>query len=311
MIPRTSVPASLSTAAAFQAGVVTRQQALSAGLTGEAVKSLLRAGRWDRLARGVYAIDGVDWEQMLWAGVLIGGPGSAVGGLAAAHIAGLVPRPEKIDIWAPGDQSYRRRLGPNPWVFHRGTRRPRGSPPHLGVEETILDLCADSDPDGISAWLALAITERRTTAARLADLLGDSPCLRNRKLIAECLEAVAGGSHSPLEVRYRRDVERCHGLPAGVRQKSVSEGTCSDVVYEEFGTITELDGRQGHRARGETRDAWRDSSHLALGLVTLRFGWADVVSRSCEVAARVAQVLRTRGWSGELRSCPECPGRDM
>lgn len=309
MRPRVTVPRSLMTLAGFQDGVVTRRQALNAGLLGDAVKGLVRTGRWTPVSRGMYAVEGtggVGWEQMLWAGVLIGGPGSAVGGRAAAHLAGLAPRPEKIDIWAPRDQAYRQSPACDPWIFHRGRRTSRGSPPHLSVEETLLDLCADSDADGIGSWLARGITERRTTGDRLMNTLRGSPCLPNRRLIAECLSMVATGSNSPLEIRYRRDVEHAHGLPSGIRQRSVSDGTSSDVVYEEYTTIAELDGQQGHRGSGETRDAWRDSKHLVLGFVTLRFGWADVAGRPCQVAARVAEVLRTRGWTGEPMPCRRC-----
>lgn len=306
MKPRTVVPAELIGIARFQSGVVSRQQALEAGLTHVGVRGLVGTGRWKPIARGIYSMGEVRWEQLLWAGILIGGPGSTVGGLAAAHQLGIAPQPEVIDIWAPRAASYRRRAAPSPWDFHRGTRASRGNPPHLSVEETVLDLCSTCGPDGITAWIGKAVGGWLTTPDRILAALERTPNLRNRKLIGECLGVVAGGSNSALEARYRRDVEQAHGLPIGTRQKSVSSGTASDVVYQEYGTIAELDGKLGHRGDGEVRDAWRDSKHLLLGFVTLRFGWADVTGRPCEVAARVSDVLRMRGWDGVPQLCPDC-----
>jgi very-short-patch-repair endonuclease len=106
-----------------------------------------------------------------------------------------------------------------------------------------------------------------------------------------------------LELRYLRDVERPHRLPAGRRQRGVA-GTWQDVWYEEFTTVVELDGRLGHaEAQGGWRDMARDNAAAVRSEVTLRYGWADVTTRPCEVAAQVAEVLRNRGWPRTPRKC--------
>jgi very-short-patch-repair endonuclease len=111
----------------------------------------------------------------------------------------------------------------------------------------------------------------------------------------------------PLEHAYLRDVERAHGLPAASRQVSVSRGTRSDAVYEEFGVVVELDGRVGHSgAEAVFRDLRRDNAHAELNMTTLRYGSADVRGRPCDVAAQVAAVLRRRGWTGTYAGCPRC-----
>jgi hypothetical protein len=52
---------------------------------------------------------------------------------------------------------------------------------------------------------------------------------------------------------------------------------------------------------------YRDNAAAALGLVTLRYSWADVTLRPCWVAEQVGQVLASRGWPGPLRRCgPAC-----
>lgn len=308
MRPRTRVPQPLRRLAGSQSGVLSRKQAIGGGLSSESVTCLVRRREWIPVARGIYSTRPVGWEQLAWAGLLIAGPGSTLGGWAAAHLIGLAPPPRVIDVWAPSFTNRRVRRAPNPWDFHRGTRAQIGNPPHSSAEETLLDLCSAATPDGISALLGKALSDHKTTPDRLLAALDRAPRLRNRGAVAECLTVVSTGAQSALEARYLKDVERPHGLPAGTRQRSVSDHTVSDVVYEKYRTIAELDGMLGHRGEGEIRDARRDVDHVLLGMVTLRFGWSDVFGRPCEVAAQVAAVLKTFGWQGEPQRCPSCEG---
>jgi very-short-patch-repair endonuclease len=76
------------------------------------------------------------------------------------------------------------------------------------------------------------------------------------------------------------------------------------VLYEAFATIAELDGVI--HARQRFRDNRRDNAALLDGDVTLRYGWADVTERPCQVAFEVAAVLRARGWTGFPARCSSC-----
>ncbi|NHB84116.1 DUF559 domain-containing protein [Tessaracoccus sp. HDW20] len=87
---------------------------------------------------------------------------------------------------------------------------------------------------------------------------------------------------STLESHFLHQVLRSHQLPEGVRQISLSKGTRSDVVLEEYRVVVELDGRRGHEGEAKWRDAYRDNRHLLSGYVTLRFGWHDVVLTPAE-----------------------------
>ncbi len=69
----------------------------------------------------------------------------------------------------------------------------------------------------------------------------------------------------------------------------------------------ELDGVVAHPPGERWRDFRRDNAGVVDGIVTLRYGWADVTGRPCEVAGQVAAVLRGRGWAGSVRPCgPSC-----
>ena len=66
------------------------------------------------------------------------------------------------------------------------------------------------------------------------------------------------------------------------------------------------DGTAAHPADEQWRDKRRDNANLVGGIVTLRFGFADLGDRRCQTAADVAAVLRLRGWTGVANRPPSC-----
>lgn len=119
------------------------------------------------------------------------------------------------------------------------------------------------------------------------------------------LTEVEAGAESELELRYLHDVERPHGLPCGVRQRRSRSGKeVRDVLYEDYGTIVELDGAV-HALR-RLRDMHRDNGALMAGLVSLRYGWPDVTGSPCQVAWQIAALLVARGWGGLPTRCAQC-----
>ncbi len=82
----------------------------------------------------------------------------------------------------------------------------------------------------------------------------------------------------------------------------------TSVLIDEFRLHVENDGRLGHdRAQEIWRDMRRDNRSELLGYRHLRYGWADLVDRGCQVALEQAEVLRQQGWRGRFRRCPHCP----
>jgi very-short-patch-repair endonuclease len=123
----------------------------------------------------------------------------------------------------------------------------------------------------------------------------------------------ADGVHSLLEYRYVRDVEQAHGLPTAERQARLIRGVrfprsqYLDNLYEPFGVAVELDGSAAHPVEDRWADIHRDNFCAGLGILTLRFSWADVTRRACAVAGGFCDVLRRRGWAGQpLRCGPDC-----
>lgn len=298
-----------------QGGVVTRAQALGAGLTRDAVKARLRSGRWRRLFPGVYITFTGDPTPATrrWAAVLGAGDGAVLSHRSAAEEVGLAdPGSDAIHVTIPA----RRRLTPPPGVVvhrcaHLAERRhPTRRPPQTRVEDTVLDLAIESPTqDEAMAWIAAACSGRLTTPDRVARALRSRERVAGRRSLAALLDDAAAGCRSVLEWRYLRDVERAHGLPVAVRQSARPRrgGTFyDDVNYADHGVRVELDGRAAHPAQARWRDFRRDNAAVAAGDAVLRYGAADVWERPCEVAAQVAGVLRGRGWAGGEHACVSC-----
>ena len=144
---------------------------------------------------------------------------------------------------------------------------------------------------------------------QLAVALEERVGLRHRRDLRPVLEDVAAGSHSLLEIRYLRNVERLHGLPRGTRQRGVDR-EFTDVAYEGFGLVVELDGRFHLRPDRRWKDLARDNRATLRSEATLRYGWSDVQTRACEAAVQVLAVLRRttpEGSPADAMQPAQCP----
>jgi hypothetical protein len=303
----------------LQAGVITRGQALGAGLSRHALTARLDSGRWQRLQTGVYAAftGKPDREVLQWAAVLGAGPRAVLSHQSAADLHGLiaagtrqdrlvhvtVPRGQRVAALKQVRLHYSQRVD--------AARHPVLLPPLTGVEDTVLDLAsaAANVTDGIG-WILRGCASRRTTPDRIRQAMAARRRLRWRKELSVALGDARSGVQSALEYGYAYRVERPHGLPAGARQwRSIAAGQVryEDVRYQRYRLIVELDGRAAHPEGDRWRDIHRDNASAGGGCVTLRYSWSDVTQRPCAVAAEVSRVLRSRGWSGQPLACgPDC-----
>ena len=298
--------------------MVTRKQALAAGLSTGAIASKLKYVRWRQLYRGVYATftGPVSREARLWAAVLYAGKGAELSHETAAELLGLVDRPAlPIHVTVPAS----RRVRPAPGlVIHLSARArnvwfPRGVLPHTFVEDTVLDLVhAAGSFDDVCGWVTRAFGRRLTSEGPLLATMSQRKKLRWRPELEGLVRAAAHGAHSVLEFRYDRDVERAHGLPRAARQASFIKRDGGrgfrDRYYERYGRLViELDGKQYHPDESRHLDQARDNQAAAGGGSTLRYGWSDVTRATCETAAQVHHALRERGYPGPLKACsPGC-----
>lgn len=297
-----------------QGNVIARRQSESSGIEVRAMRTRLSNGRWQRLHRGVYAAFSGEpsRETALWAALLRAGPDATLSHQTAAERHGLIDEPNAlISITVPASRHPAQVKIPGV-VIHRSdsilrTMHPAMLPPCTRVEDTVLDLIqVASTFDDAYAWICRAIGRRRTTAQRIRLAMNARKKMRWRREITLALGDAEGGALSVLEYRYVHRVERLHGLPVARRQARIRQGTGSkylDNLYEPFAVCVELDGTAAHPADEQWRDKRRDNATTVGGLLTLRFGLLDLGERRCETAAAVATLLRSRGWTGSLRTC--------
>lgn len=287
-----------------QCGVLSRDQLLRLGVSDRVIHRLVRGGWLHILERGIYTRGGtLPWLGRAWAGVLLGGDDAVLGGSAAAFLHDLEKaEPSTIEVHTP-----RQRRPLTGYTFSRAVRQGVGEPPRTTFEATVLDLCADRDEDELAALLADAVSGRRTNPKRLLTEIARRSRVPNRALLCQMLGQVAAGSHSALERRYLVDVETPHGLPTATRQAGPHAAHRGDAWYEPYGVMVELDSRLYHSGGAAFRDQNRDNDHTLMGIITLRFGWADVTGIAvCHTAQVVADALTGRGWAGPPSTCRRC-----
>jgi Transcriptional regulator, AbiEi antitoxin len=312
------LPSTLRNLAERQSGVVSRSQALRAGLSDGTIRFRVSSDRWRPIHPGIYAtFTGAPGRgAQLWAAVLSAGPGAMLSHETAAELQRLTERPTgKIHVTVP----RQRHIAALPGIsLHRSGRtvealQRNSNPPRTSVEETVLDLTQTAATfDDVCGWVTRAFARDLTDEERLRAAMRQRTKLRWRADLRELIAAAASGDHSVLEYRYDRDVERAHGLPAPVRQAPFvgPDGRKGrrDRLYQKYGVVVELDGRLGHGPEDQWRDKDRDNAAALDGHQSLRYGWTHVRWHPCATALQVARVLRVHGWDGWPRPCsPGCP----
>jgi len=298
-----------------QDGVITRAQALAAGMSRTAVARAIRRREWVAVHPGVYVdhTGPLTWHQRAWAAVLRCWPAALDDHRATEDGDGPIQLVVARDrhIQQPPGVRLRRVSGfveKVQWNL---------SPPRMRIEESVIDRAVSaSDELSAVAVLADACGARRTTARRLLDALDRRPRVSRRSFLEGVLRDVESGTCSVLEHGYLDRVERPHHLPVGNRQSErVVHGgrILQDVEYREQGLTVELDGRVFHSSVAERdRDLERDLDHAAESDGrTVRLGYGQVFRHGCSTASQVARILQRLGWTGEMTRCPNCGGPDQ
>ena len=299
-----------------QDGVVSRAQALHAGLRPHDLRRLVRRRELAPLLPGVYVSHTGEpsWVQQAWGAVLAcASPRGVAGASLGAALAGASAMRAADGPGRPGADN-----GPIQVVVPRSRRvvAPRGvavtrtfllhdrvqwnlGPPRLRYDEAALDVALGSDGDLAAVGaVARAVQGRHTTAVRMQRSLASRKRAPRRDFLDAVLRDVADGTCSVLEHAYVDRVERPHGLPRADRQRRA--GTATGIVYRDAvlgERVIELDGRLWHdTAEQRDKDFERDLDAAIAGLDTVRLTWGQVVGRPCSTAAKLSLLLERDGW---------------
>ena len=160
--------------AGAQFGILTRAQCLGLGMTPDAIRWLLRSGRWRRVHHGVYAehVGTLEWHARVSAALLSCGDGAVASHRTAARLHGLLDHdPHDIEVLIPAN---RRIIRPGPIAVPTlmAAPRPFAAPTRIAVstcvevasrtassswpsrttvEHTVLDMAERGDADNAIA----------------------------------------------------------------------------------------------------------------------------------------------------------------
>lgn len=300
-----------------QGQIVSRAQLLAAGWPEHGIRRPLRNRRWRAVHPGVYITHTgpIGYGERLLAALLYAGPEAAWSHYTAAEQLGLVKPDANRPVYVTIPE--RRRVRPRPGIVvhrdqHWADRLASVAPPRRTPADAVLDIVGISPSlDHAAAVIAEACQSGRVAPADILSSLTGRPRLRHRGKLRPIIADVVAGSHSLLEIRYLRDVERRHGLPRGQRQRAVDH-EFTDVFYPGFGLVVELDGRLHLVPRQRWRDLDRDNRATLRAEATLRYGWFDITNRACEAAVQVLQVLRrTNPALAAIPCSAACPIADL
>ena len=172
-----SIPASLLET---QAVIVSAAQLTGSGVSIELAKKRARAGRWQRIHRGVFAVFSgpVNRQAQVWAALLRCGTGATASHVTAAELEALCERvDERVHVTIPAHRRVRGRY--EGIVVHHAhrlgrSRHPTRLPRRTRVEATVLDLVDVSETAReVEAWIVAACQKRLTTPTRLGGALAE------------------------------------------------------------------------------------------------------------------------------------------
>lgn len=293
-----------------QHGVISRSQALAAGMAPHRIEYRLRSGTWVRLAAGVYrhGLWPPSWKARVIEHCLVLGAVASHRTAAVLHgIDGF--RPGRVEVLI----DHRRRQRPVDATVHQTTQTDRidlvvlEGIPTTGLARTVLDVAAVVGPRRLEATIDDVVRTNRLSYAELAAVLDDHArrgrdgCGRLRAVLDErtAMPAV------PLS-QWSRDVA---GLLAGDgrlrrpvlehRVHSPGGGLVAqlDLAYPDAKLGIELDSVRHHLNRDSfERDPVRRNRLEAEGWTVLNFTWRfwrDHPDDLCDLVHRAYRLSTT------------------
>ena len=289
-----------------QYGLITWQQALSAGISPHVLKRLVSAGHWVRVADGLYRINGVRecWRGRLKGLCLRAGDGAAISHRSAAAVWGLegFEPPGTVDLTVPRNSQPRFK---GVRIHRRDLNRTavRDGIPVTPIPETILDLCAVSRDRTIPLRALDDVRRRKLVSSfELERCLAEhsGPGQRGSPLIRELLQRRLGrtppGTVFAAEVL---DLLVAAGLPEPEAEVWVTIGGRRyriDLAYRRPKIAIECLAKIGHLNEKAFEEDPVRNNHFAIdGWLQLWVTYRRKEEAPDRVIADVADALACRG----------------
>jgi very-short-patch-repair endonuclease len=282
--------------------VVTRAQAVAAGISSEGIRHRVRKRRWIAATRGVFRLAGAPQtpRQGALVAVFASGPGAVLSCASAAGLHGLPGfsiDPLTISVPRNGRRSFQSVRIEETLALPGHHVTTVDGIPCTTVARTLFDLCGDVHAGRAERALDTALSRKLVTHTSLCRMLDDlaehgrAGTVLFRTLLEERAEEYVA-PESELEARFI-ELTRRFGLPEPERQVDLGDDDGwigrVDFLFRGARVVVEVDGAAFHDGLlDHRRDAERDERLVAAGWTVLRFRWDDVVDHP----ARVAQSIR-------------------
>jgi hypothetical protein len=305
--------------AAARSGVVRAGDVLAAGVTESALRHAVRAGRLERLRKGIYRMADHPWlwESQLWAALFDAGPGAVVSHRSAARLHGMY---HYVDT---GAIEVSRLEGMNHRVALARLHETLALPPdHLTeingfpvttLARTCFDLAGDPDEDIRDkpwrdeahhrrvrrAWNDALARRGLSFFTQVSVFMALAKRGRNGTALARTILDGWGPDYVPAESDaedlFYELLDR-HAIPEGERQVPFydADGFIGrvDSYYRDSEAIVEVDSRWHDGPDDKRSDKARDARLRALGKRVKRFFYGELV---LQPAATMAEVRRFIG----------------
>ncbi|MFC5993936.1 DUF559 domain-containing protein [Pseudonocardia hispaniensis] len=279
-----------------QAGVISRAQAVAAGLSRDAVDRRLATRRWRPLHPRVYLAEGhrLTDEGRVRAAALWAGPDAVLSGVAAAWWHGFVERaPLVVGVTVPRRRSPASRPGVS---VRRRTLEPVDVVEHREVALTdrpltVLEAAVEMGMAGGATFLDRAL-QRWIRFPAIYDAYCRNLGAHGSATAGLLLVAAADRSASVAERLLIRRLRE-----AGIRGWRVgyrTGGFVIDVAFPLARVAIEVDGWAWHMdAARAGRDKRRQNALVRQGWTVLRYTWHDLVERPRTVIAEIRHEVET------------------
>lgn len=298
----TTPDVALALLARGQHGVVSREQALSAGLSSSSIYRRTQSGEWQTIYPRVYGLRSapVTWRRQLMAACVWAGRQAVVAYRAAATLwalDGCKETPIEISI-------ERNLLSRHGIVVHRADLMPMDRAlldriPVTSASRTLVDLSRLVSLDTLEIALEDALRRNLTSLSRLSWTLKQAQSKRRKGLscLQELLDQRSAADPqlaSAFEVKLAQVLRRSR-LPEPQRQFEVSDGKLFlgwvDFAYPQVRLAIEADSYRHHSGKRAWRnDAARGNRLMRAGWRILRVHWEDL-RHPADLIAQISEVL--------------------
>ena len=281
-------------------GVLTRTEAVAAGIPAAEVDRRLREGSWSHVRRGIYTpAPGTSLAATAAGAVRALGGDVVVSHETAARLLGLPLPAEPLTVSVTrtaGSSRVLSRLRIHVAALPAEHVRPLGRLTVTTAARTVIDLARRLPYEDALVATDAALSRGLARPVDLDDVLVRCATWPGIRRAARVVRNADGRAESPLETLCRALFAR-HRLPPPVPQGVLGDGLDGwwarvDFLWPEQRTVVEADGRSKYSSLDDLWDEkLRQERIEELGYVVRRVTWSQVTRQPASTVARIRRAL--------------------